>query len=188
MALPREIQTERLRLRRWLPGDRSDFARLNADPRVMEHFPAPLNRAESNLMVQRIEAHFEQHGFGLWALEVPDEVPFVGFVGLMIPRFQAHFTPCVEIGWRLAFDHWGQGYAPEAARGVLRFAFEQAQLPEIVSFTATGNLRSRRVMEKIGMTHDPSGDFDHPALTPGHPLQRHVLYRIKPSASRAASR
>jgi ribosomal-protein-alanine N-acetyltransferase len=185
MALPREIQTERLRLRRWLPDDRKPFAELNADPRVMEHFPAPLTRAESNAMVQRIESHFEQHGFGLWALELPGTAAFAGFVGLMIPRFDAHFTPCVEIGWRLAFEHWGQGYAPEAARAVLRFAFEQAALLEVVSFTATGNARSRRVMEKIGMKHDPHADFDHPALPVGHALQRHVLYRIAaPRASR----
>jgi RimJ/RimL family protein N-acetyltransferase len=185
MALPRELQTERLKLRRWLPEDRKPFAQLNSDARVMEHFPAPLTREESNTMVQRIEAHFEHHGFGLWALEVPGVAAFAGFVGLMIPRFEAPFTPCVEIGWRLAFDHWGRGYAPEAARAVLRFAFERVRLSEIVSFTAVGNLRSRRVMEKIGMSHDPDSDFDHPALPAGHALERHVLYRIRPTRARA---
>jgi RimJ/RimL family protein N-acetyltransferase len=180
MALPREIETARLKLRRWLPDDRRPFAQLNADARVMEYFPQPLTRTESDTMVQRVEAHFEQHGFGLWALEVPGTTAFAGFVGLMVPRFEAHFTPCVEIGWRLAFEHWGRGYAPEAARAVLRFGFERVGLDEIVSFTATANLRSRRVMEKIGMTHDTAGDFDHPALPTGHALQRHVLYRIRP--------
>jgi ribosomal-protein-alanine N-acetyltransferase len=179
MALPRELHTERTTLRRWVPADRGPFAALNADARVMEYFPAPLKRAESNTMAQRIEAHFELHGFGLWALEVPGVVPFAGFVGLMVPRFQAAFMPCVEIGWRLAFEHWGKGYASEAARAVLEFAFEHARLAEVVSFTATMNSRSRRVMEKIGMRHDAQGDFAHPALPAGHPLQRHVLYRIR---------
>lgn len=185
MALPRELTTERLRLRRWRPSDRRPFAELNADARVMEHFPAPLTRDESNRMVQRIEAQFELHGFSLWALEVPGVVEFAGFVGLLVPSFQAPFTPCVEIGWRLAFEHWGKGYAPEAARAVLRFAFEQARLREVLSFTATGNLRSRRVMEKIGMSHDAGDDFDHPNLPPGHRLGRHVLYRVGPAALRA---
>jgi RimJ/RimL family protein N-acetyltransferase len=151
---------------------------LNADPRVMEHFPAPLSSEESDALVARIEAHFDQRGFGLWAVEVPDVAPFVGFVGLSVPRFEAHFTPCVEIGWRLAAEHWGKGYATEGARAVLAFGFETLALAEIVSFTTTGNVPSRRVMEKIGMTHDPADDFDHPALPAGHPLRRHVLYRI----------
>lgn len=180
MVLPRELTTERLWLRRWRPSDRRAFAQLNADARVMEHFPAPLTRDESSRMVQRIEAHFEQHGYGLWALEVPGVTDFAGFVGLSTPSFEAPFTPCVEVGWRLAFEHWGQGYAPEAARAVLRFAFEHARLREIVSFTASSNARSRRVMEKIGMRHDAASDFDHPALPPGHRLERHVLYRIEP--------
>ncbi len=144
----------------------------------MAHFPATLSREESNTLAARVEAHFDQHGFGLWAVEVPEVAPFVGFVGLSVPRFEAHFTPCVEIGWRLAAEHWGKGYATEGARAVLAFGFETLQLGEIVSFTTAGNLPSRRVMEKIGMTHDPADDFDHPALPEGHPLRRHVLYRI----------
>lgn len=187
MALPRELTTERLLLRRWRPSDRRPFARLNADPRVMEHFPAPLTREESDRMVQRIEAQFEQRGFGLWALEVPGVVDFAGFVGLLIPSFTAPFTPCVEIGWRLAVEHWGQGYAPEGARAVLRFAFEQAGLAEVLSFTATGNTRSRRVMEKIGMSYDAADEFDHPSLPAGHRLERHVLYRIKSGEHEARS-
>ena len=173
-----QLLTERLRLRRWRPGDRAPFAALNADPRVMEYFPAPLSSEESDDLAARIEAHFDARGFGLWAVEAPGVAPFVGFVGLSVPGFEAHFTPCVEIGWRLAAEHWGKGYAAEGARAALAFGFETLRLEEIVSFTATGNLPSRRVMERIGMTHDPADDFDHPALPEGHPLRRHVLYRI----------
>ena len=172
-----DLQTERLCLRRWLPSDRAPFAALNADPRVMEYFPAPLSRHESDALATRIEAHFAEHGFGLWAVEIPHVVPFAGFIGLAIPRFTAHFTPCVEIGWRLAAAHWGQGYATEGARAVLRFGFETLGLNEIVSFTVPANHRSRRVMERIGMHHNPADDFDHPALPEGHLLRRHVLYR-----------
>lgn len=172
-----DLQTDRLCLRRWYPSDRAPFAALNADPRVMEYFPGAMSREESDALVTRIEDHFDQHGFGLWAVEIPNVVPFAGFIGLAIPRFTAHFTPCVEIGWRLAAEHWGHGYASEGARAVLTFGFEALEVPEIVSFTALANLRSRRVMERIGMIHDPADDFDHPALPEGHPLQRHVLYR-----------
>lgn len=148
----------------------------------MEFFPKALNRAESDVMAVRIREHFDRHGFGLWAIEVAGAADFVGLVGLSIPRFEAHFTPCVEIGWRLAFDYWGQGYATEAARAALEFGFDQLQLDEIVSFTVPANERSRRVMERLGMTHDPAEDFDHPNLPVGDPLRRHVLYRISRSA------
>lgn len=144
----------------------------------MKHFPALLSREESDALVARIEAHFEQHGFGLWAVEIVEVAPFAGFVGLSVPRFEASFTPCVEIGWRLAAEHWGRGVATEAARRALDFGFTELGLKEILSFTVPENRRSRRVMEKIGMTHDPGDDFDHPLLPAGHPLQRHVLYRI----------
>jgi len=173
-----EIRTERLRLRAWCDGDREPFARLNADPRVMGHFPTPLTRAESDAFADRIGAHFARHGFGLWAVEVPDVVPFIGFIGLNVPSFRAHFTPCVEIGWRLAATHWGRGYASEGARAALDFAFDQLHLEKVVSFTVSANVRSRHVMERIGMHHDPAEDFDHPGLPDGHPLRRHVLYRI----------
>ncbi len=176
--LPRELRTERLLLRRWLPADRPAFARLNADPRVMEFFPKALSQEESDATVDRIEAHFREHCFGLWAVEVPGVAPFIGFVGLATPRFTAPFTPCVEIGWRLAAEHWGRGYATEGARAALEFGFGPARLDEILSFTVPANVRSRRVMEKIGMTRSPADDFDHPLLTAGHPLRRHVLYRI----------
>lgn len=174
----RVLQSERLRLRRWQESDREPFARLNADPRVMEHFPALLTREESDASIARFEAHLDRHGFGLWALEIDGVAPFVGMVGLNTPRFEAHFTPCVEIGWRLAAEHWGRGYAVEAAHIALAFAFRELSLPEVVAFTPTQNERSRRVMQKLGMRHDAAGDFDHPALPEGHPLRRHLLYRV----------
>lgn len=175
---PAQFSTRRLLLRQWHASDREPFAAMNADPRVMEHFPAPLTREESDRMVERIETSFRDRGFGLWAVEVPELSEFIGFVGLAVPRFEATFMPCVEIAWRLAYPAWNQGYATEAAREVRRVAFEVMGLPELVSFTATINLRSRRVMERIGMRHDAAGDFDHPALSAGHPLERHVLYRL----------
>lgn len=179
MDLSRELRTKRLMLRRWRPEDRAPFAAMNADPRVMEHFPSLLSREESDTRVTGIEAHFERHGFGLWAVEIVGVAPFAGFVGLSIPGFQAPFMPCVEIGWRLAFEHWGRGYATEGATAALTFGFETLNLPEIVSFTVPANVRSRRVMKKLGMTHNPMEDFDHPVLPEGHPLRRHVLYRLR---------
>jgi ribosomal-protein-alanine N-acetyltransferase len=180
MATPaRFIETPRLTLRKWTAADRESFARMNADARVMEHFPAVLTAQESDAGVDRIEAHFARHGFGLFAAELRATGRFIGFIGLSVPRFEAHFTPCVEIGWRVAFDYWGQGLATEGAREVLRYGFDMLGLREVVSFTVTANLRSRRVMERIGMTHDPTDDFDHPLLPDGHPLRRHVLYRTR---------
>ncbi len=173
-----EIVTDRLLLRRWRPSDREPFAALNADPRVMEFMPATLSRAASDALILRIEDHFARHGFGLWAAELRADSSFLGFIGLSVPAFDAHFTPCVEIGWRLAAAYWRQGLATEGAREAVRHAFESLGLPSLVSFTVPTNLPSRRVMEKLGMTHDASDDFDHPALPPGHPLRRHVLYRL----------
>ena len=144
----------------------------------MEHFPSVLDPTEVELMVGRIVGHFEEHGFGLWATEVTETGRFIGFVGLAVPTWSASFTPCVEIGWRLARDAWGNGYAPEAARACLEYGFEQLNLEEILSFTVPGNAKSRRVMEKIGMTHSPADDFDHPLIAPGHQLRRHVVYRL----------
>ena len=172
------LETPRLILRRWRDSDREPFARLNADPRVMEHFPALLTREESDAGVDRVQAHFDRHGFGLFAAELREDGSFLGFIGLAVPDFAAPFTPCVEIGWRLSADYWGRGLATEGAREALRHGFEDLRLPEIVSFTVPGNVRSRRVMEKLGMTHDPADDFDHPSLPEGHPFRRHVLYRI----------
>lgn len=172
------LRTERLLLREWRPEDREPFAALNADPRVMEFMPALLPRAQSDALARRSEAHFATHGFGPWAVEVPGVAPFIGFVGLVVPAFEAHFTPAIEVGWRLAAGHWGKGYATEAALASARHAFETAGADELVSFTTPQNARSRAVMQRIGMTHDPSDDFDHPRLAAGHPFRRHVLYRV----------
>jgi RimJ/RimL family protein N-acetyltransferase len=149
----------------------------------MEYFPAQLTPAESTEMMERIEAHFVRYGFGLWAAELQETGEFTGFIGLNMPTFEAHFTPCVEIGWRLAPQFWGTGLATEGARAVLHHAFTDLALPEIVAFTVPANHRSRRVMEKLEMTHNPADDFDHPRLLPGHPLRRHVLYRKTASIS-----
>jgi RimJ/RimL family protein N-acetyltransferase len=177
MLAPVTLTTERLVLRPWRTEDREPFAALNADPEVMRYFPKPLTRAESDAFVDGINEHMTHRGWGLWAVEVVGHAPFIGFVGLNVPGFQAVFTPCVEVGWRLAKEHWGRGYASEAATAVLRFGFETLELDEIVSFTSTINRPSQAVMEKIGMTHDPADDFDHPRIEPGHDLERHVLYR-----------
>ncbi len=172
------LETHRLLLRRWRDSDREPFAALNADPRVMRFFPAMLSRAESDRAVDRIEAHFEKHGFGLFAAELRQGGAFIGFIGLWTPDFEAAFTPCVEIGWRIATAHWNQGLATEGAQSVLSHAFDSLHLNEIVSFTTVANAPSRRVMEKIGMTRAPEDDFHHPKLPEGHPLRPHVLYRI----------
>jgi ribosomal-protein-alanine N-acetyltransferase len=169
-----ELRTERLILRRWRDSDREPFAELNADDETMRFFPATQTREESDAFVDRINAQFDEHGWGLWAVEVAGGAPFVGFVGLSVPRFAPEL---VEAGWRLHRDHWGNGYATEAARESLRFGFDELQLEEIVSFTTVANLPSRKVMERIGMTHDPSRDFDHPNL-PDWPQRRHVFYAI----------
>jgi RimJ/RimL family protein N-acetyltransferase len=179
------IRTERLLLRRWLPADRAIFARMNADPRVMAHLPGPLTAVESDALADRIEQHFDEYGFGLWAVEAPGVAPFVGFVGLVTATFAAPFTPCVEIGWRLGAEHWGRGFATEAARAALSFGFERLELSEIVAFTVPDNQRSRRVMERIGMVHDPGGDFDHPSAPDR--MKRHVLYRIARDAGAVVS-
>jgi RimJ/RimL family protein N-acetyltransferase len=176
------ISTPRLVLRPWRDDDLAPFAALNADPVVMEYFPAPLGRAESDALVARFREHAVEHGYAPWAVEVRGGAPFVGYVGLLRPRFEARFTPCVEIGWRLARAHWGRGYATEGARAVLDDAFRRLGLDEVVSFTTAANLRSRAVMERLGMTRAPDDDFDHPIFPPGHRLRRHVLYRTRPGA------
>ncbi len=173
------ISTERLILRRWRESDREPFARLNADPEVMRYFLRPLSRAESDAFVDRIEARFEERGYGLWAVERRGDGAFLGFTGLAYQTFAARFTPCVEIGWRFDRFAWGHGYATEAAGEALRLGFEEARLDEIVSFTSLGNVASVRVMERIGMHRDPADDFEYPNLPPGHPLRRHLLYRLK---------
>ncbi|GAA4975939.1 GNAT family N-acetyltransferase [Yinghuangia aomiensis] len=176
---PRSLSTDRLLLRQWQPSDAEPFARLNADPAVMEHFVAPLDRAASDAMAGRCRAAIERDGWGLWAVEVRATGEFIGFTGLARPVVDAPFMPAVEIGWRLARSAWGHGYATEAATAAAAFGFDDVGLSEIVSFTAVRNLRSRAVMERLGMTHDPHDDFDHPRIPEGHPLRRHVLYRLR---------
>jgi len=176
------LQTERLVLRQWRVPDLDPFAALNADPEVMRHFPAPLMREESDALAESARARIEERGWGLWAVEVVGSAAFIGFIGLAEPRFDAHFTPAVELGWRLARRHWGRGYAVEGARAAAAFGFEEVGLDEIVSFTTVANERSRRVMERLGMTHDAADDFQHPLLAPDDPIRPHVLYRLTRAA------
>jgi RimJ/RimL family protein N-acetyltransferase len=176
------ISTERLLLRRWTDADREPFAAMNADPVVTEHLQGPRPRDQSDAFVDRIERHWDEHGWGLWAVEVPGVAPFVGYVGLWPAPVVA--DDAVEVGWRLAAEHWGNGYATEAAREALRFGFEDVKLDEIVSFTVPQNVRSRQVMQRIGLVRDPAGDFQHPAVDPvRYPhLVAHVLYRLSREA------
>jgi RimJ/RimL family protein N-acetyltransferase len=173
------LRTERLILRPWRPEDLEPFAALNADDRVTETLGGSATRAISDALAKRWSDSFAAHGFGYWAVELPGGAPFIGAIGLAVPGFDAHFMPAVEIGWRLAFDHWGKGYATEGARGALDFGFNQAGLDEIVAFTAASNTRSRAVMERLGMHTDPKDDFNHVRLGPDHPLYHHVLYRLR---------
>jgi RimJ/RimL family protein N-acetyltransferase len=179
-SVPRELRTPRLVLRRWREADKPGFAALNADPAVMEFLGPPLRREVSDEWVDRIEAGLTSKGLGLWAVQVTDGPPFVGFVGLNIPAFETPFTPCVEVGWRLARQAWGHGYATEAARAALADGFGRLGLAEIVSFTSALNVRSQRVMQRLGMTRAPADDFDHPRLAADDPLRPHVLYRVRP--------
>lgn len=173
------LETPRLRLRPWQESDREPFRRMNADGRVMEFFAATLSAAETDAMIGRIQAHMAQHGFGFFAVERRASAEFIGMIGMSHVPFEATFTPCVEIGWRIAAAHWNQGFATEGARECLRYAFGELVLPEVVAFTVPENQRSRRVMEKLGMTRNPVDDFDHPRLPEGHPRRRHVLYRTR---------
>jgi RimJ/RimL family protein N-acetyltransferase len=178
-----ELRTGRLVLRRWRLDDLDAYAALNADPVVMEYFPATLTREQSRDELTRFDARFDERGYSLWAVEVPGATAFVGFVGLNLTTWDAPFTPAVEVGWRLARAHWGRGYATEGARAAMRYGFDVVRLDEIVSFTTPANVRSWRVMERIGMTRDPADDFDHPMIPTGHPLRRHVLYRVSRTTS-----
>ncbi|MEZ5399974.1 MAG: GNAT family N-acetyltransferase [Bryobacteraceae bacterium] len=173
------ITTDRLRLRHWTAADREPFARLSADPEVMRHFPSPLARVESDALADRIAARCTEDGFTLYAAELRETGAFLGFIGLLRIRFEAWFTPAVEVGWRLDRAYWNRGLATEGARAVALHAFENLGLEELVSFTAPDNLASRRVMEKIGMR--PDGEFEHPHLPEGHRLRQHVLYRLAPT-------
>jgi len=182
MTAPVTLDTPRLRLRQWRDDDLAPFARMNADPRVMEHFPAPLERAASDAVALRLRDEIAERGWGFWAVEAKDrageaEGGFVGFTGLRIPVVPLPIGPCVEIGWRLAHEHWGRGYASEAARAALDHGFATLGLEEIVSFTALQNMRSQAVMRRIGMQHRGE-TFEHPGVAPGHPLRAHCLYRL----------
>lgn len=172
------LTTARLLLRPWKESDRQPFRSLNADPQVMAFMPALLTRESSDLLMDRIKKHFQEHNVGLFAAEIRQSQTFIGFIGLSTPSFTAPFMPAYEIGWRLDSRYWGQGLATEGAREVLRFGTEDLGLGSVASFTVPANMRSRRVMERLGMTHDPRDDFDHPNLPEGHPLRRHVLYRF----------
>lgn len=180
------LETPRLICRPWADSDRAPFAALNADPVSMQHFPAPLTRAESDALVDAMIAYRAETGFCLSAVARKADGAFIGMVGLHQVRFTAPFTPAVEIGWRILRAHEGQGYVTEAARSWLAYGFETLGLPRIVSFTVPANLPSRAVMERIGMTRVDDGDFDHPRLAEGHPLRRHVLYAITRDAFTAA--
>ena len=172
-----ELETERLRLRQWIESDREPFARLCADPQVMEFYPNILDRAASDAMVDRVQALISDRGWGLWAVELKTDKQFIGYVGLHVPTADLPCSPCVEIGWRLALPYWGKGYASEAARDVLKVGFDRIDLPEIVSFTATLNRRSYTLMERLAMTRE-SETFEHPSVPIGHRLREHYLYRL----------
>ena len=179
------LQTARLVLRAWRPEDLDPFAALNQDPEVMRYFPALLSREESDALAHSSIQGLEARGWGRWAVERPGIAAFIGCIGLSVPTWEAHFSPCVEIVWRLAKDSWGQGLAPEGARAVLAFAFERIGLAAVVSCTSLLNRPSIRVMEKVGMLRNPEDDFDHPKVPDGHPLRKHVLYRLRnPGAGR----
>ncbi len=177
------LSTERLILRTWEPSDVPLMTAISSDPLVMEHFPAIQDNAATQVLVDHINQHYETFGYAAYAVEIKDTHEFIGFVGLNhpsfeIPNFQPKGLPIVEIAWRLSSKHWGEGYATEAAKAVLYYAFTELNLPEIISFTVPANTKSRRVMEKIGLNHSEADDFDHPKLEENSPLKRHVLYRL----------
>jgi len=172
-----EISTERLLLRQWRKEDRVGFAQLNADPAVMQYYPAVISQGESNILAEKIQSLISENGWGFWAVERLSDKSFIGFVGLNEPSYDLPVTPCVEIGWRLAKDYWGKGYATEAANAALALAFNQLALSRVYSFTSVSNLRSRAVMARLQMVNTGQ-NFEHPIIPPGHPLREHVLYAI----------
>jgi len=175
------IETERLILRKWREEDIEPFTKINQDPKVTEFLRGSMDFAAAKLFIQDANEAIEKYNFGLWAATLNETKQLIGYIGLNIPKFEAHFTPCVEIGWRLGFKFWGKGYAPEGAKACLEYGFNKIGLDEIISFTAVGNAKSIRVMEKIRMKRDGNGNFKHPQLSENHPLSEHVLYRIKKS-------
>jgi RimJ/RimL family protein N-acetyltransferase len=181
MSVAIQLETPRLLLRQWKSSDVDLLAKISSDPVVMEHFVSMPTHEQIVAMVARINECFETKGYGLFAVEIKDSGEFIGFVGLWDYKFESKFTPCIEVGWRLAKEHWGKGYAPEAARRVLQFGFEEVKLAEIFSWTSKFNTNSIRVMEKIGLRRDIDNDFDHPSVPEGHRLRPHVFYRLKAS-------
>ena len=179
-----ELPTSRLRLRQWRDADRAACAAMGADPRVMAYFPAPLDRAASDRAIDRWREQIARRGWGMWAVELTATGEFIGTIGLQEPAPQLPFAPCIEIGWRLAADQWGRGYACEGAREALRFGFENLRLPEIVSYTALGNRRSRALMERLGL-RDTGATFEHPGVAADSPLRTHGLYRLSGAQWRA---
>ena len=173
------LETDRLLLRTWDDHDLQPMLAINQDPKVMEYFPELQNLEATKKLIIRINNHFEKYGYTVYATERKDSSECIGFIGLFTPEFESHFTPTTEIGWRLSSKHWGQGFATEGAQAVLDYAFKELKIPEIVSFTAAGNAKSIRVMEKIGLQHNENDDFDHPKLDDDSPLKRHVLYRLR---------
>ncbi len=173
------LSTERLLLRSWRDEDEAPMLALSTDPEVMRHFPRPMTAEEVHAFVVRNRSALEEGRPGLYAVERRHDRRFIGFVGLAVPAYPLPFSPCVEIGWRLMREAWGHGYATEAAHAALRHGFDTLRLAEIVSFTAVGNEPSRAVMRRLGMRRDPTEDFDHPRVEPGHPVRRHVLYRLR---------
>ena len=172
------LETDRLILRTWVDADLESMFAINQDPKVMEYFPELQDLETTKKLMIRINNHFEKYGYTVYATERKDSGEFIGFIGLFTREFESHFTPATEIGWRLSSNHWGQGFATEGAKAVLDYAFRKLKIPEIVSFTAAGNAKSIRVMQKIGLQHNEADDFEHPKLDDTSPLKRHVLYRL----------
>ncbi len=173
------LHTQRLILRPWRPSDLFPFAQINADPQVMEFYPETLSQIQSDALAEKIQKDFAERGYGFWAVEVPGVSDFIGYIGLNYWNLEAPFAPCIDIGWRLGSPYWGKGYATEGAKAALHHGFEILKFPEIVSMATIKNIRSHRVMQRLGMTNDPAENFQHPKLPLGHPLSWRVLYRCR---------
>jgi len=171
------FESERLRFRRWSEADKLPFAQMNADDEVMKYFPNKLTRAASDAFIGRIEKHFEEFGYGLWAVEVKETGVFIGYIGFYQATFEADFTPCIEIGWRLSRESWNEGYATEGAKACLDYGFKELKFSEVYSFTSVINIKSINVMKKIGL--EKVGEFNHPRLEQGNPLRAHVVYKLE---------
>lgn len=173
------IETPRLILREWKETDRAPFARMNCDPLVMEHFPRILDEKSSGKLMDRFQKHLKEHGYGMYAIERTEDNEFVGFAGLAEVPFAASFTPAVEIAWRFDYEYWGLGYGMETGKAVLDHAFKKLDMKEVVAYTVHDNMRTIDLLERLGMTRDPDGDFDYPGMRKDHPLGHFVLYRAQ---------